>query len=383
MPVNLQQIHWMGSQRAIVSIMHSANYQAMHTYMRFLLLILLALPLHACGQPTAPPYVSDNAIAFKSDDDLGAASNSADRDIFVLDPDSNQVWRLTKNRVPEFSLSWSTSGRRLLYLIDTKGDPSRIGGSQQGDRRIAVMDLQDLSVEYIDLFWARPEGPDIDRDHPWIERVAWSPTDTSTFAAVVRVDRKREEAFGSKTTYSVIVLDQSTRSVRTLAEPRRSPYRLFWSCDGKNVAYTDPSTREPRVFDAATGERIPLPTEKSGSGPDDPIGVYGWTPDGTALLTGERSSTSSFPVFRADLSEQRWTQLAVLDGDITDVQPVSSHVDADTSFTHLAVLKPVGPEGFNDIWMYDTQRETTRRLTDDMRSKAEITPRMAPCTSRP
>ncbi|WP_179862349.1 TolB family protein [Longibacter salinarum] len=340
------------------------------------------MPLQACGQTSAPPDIPEGAIAFKNDPDVGATSSSDEQDIFVLEPDSNRVWRLTNNSVPEFSLSWSPNGRRLLYLIDTKGSPSRIDGSQQGDRRIAVMDLQDLSVEYLDLFWARPEGPDIERDHPWIERVAWSPTDTSTFAAVVRIDRKREGAIVAKTSYSVILLNQSSRSVRTLAEPRLPPYRLFWSCDGTKLAYQDPRSREPRVFNTKTGEQISLPTSKTESSPDNPVGVHGWTPDGTQLLVGDRTSTSTFPVYGAHLSNKSWRQLANLDGDISDVQSVSAEHGASGSSTALAILKPVGPDGYDDIWMYNTQRESYHPITNDRGRKGEITPYIAPCGSR-
>lgn len=115
----------------------------------------------------------------------------------------------------------------------------------------------------------------------WLKPSAWSPDGTQIAALMSRADGASQIAL-------ISVADGSTRVLKSLTD-WRLPRSLTFSPDGSQIAYSFAPESDPRQNDifilAADGSRERIAVEHPAND-----ALFGWTPDGEALLFGSDRS---------------------------------------------------------------------------------------------
>ena len=295
---------------------------------RLILTIVVALSL----TPLMVVVDAQGQIAFSSNRDGHVRNGFPTHEIYVMDADGGNQRRLTNNPASDHSPSWSPDGKRIAFISDRDGHPSRIPGwftaeiyvmdadgsnpqnltnhpaddrepswSPDG-KRIAFMSYRDENNEIyvMDADGAKPRNltnnPDPD-GHPNDEEPSWSPD-----GAHIVFSARREGHFKHNldTTHEIYVMDADGVNEQRLTENRNNDWEPVWSPDGYRIAFMadrkgDAANFNIYVMDADGGNQQNLTNHR------DWDGSPSWSPDGKRIaFVSERDGNTEIYVMDAD-----------------------------------------------------------------------------------
>lgn len=188
---------------------------------------------------TATPQPDSEQIAFVSDED-------GDADIFVMDVDGSDVYRLTSNEVYDGHPAWSPDSYWVAFESD-----------QAGARDIWVMDAFGNGLRALTTDPAADTSP------------AWSP-DGVWIAFVSERDGQRD----------IYVMDRMGGTPRRLTDGSADDYDPAWSPDGVWIAFVSERDGNPEIYTMANDGSNPVRVTDHSARDLDPA----WSPDGSEIV---------------------------------------------------------------------------------------------------
>src|SRR5688572_24128844 len=91
--------------------------------------LLVALLLLLAAEPAGAAFPGENGKIVFVSNRLSADSPEGDEEIYTMDPDGNDVTRLTTNAARDFAPAFSPDGSKIAFVSD-----------RDGNREIFVMD---------------------------------------------------------------------------------------------------------------------------------------------------------------------------------------------------------------------------------------------------
>ena len=299
-----------------------------HSLARLILTIIVALsliPLMVCVDAQA-------RIAFSSNRDGHVRNGFPTAEIYVMDADGKNQRRLTNNPANDHSPSWSPDGKRIAFISDRDGHPSRIPGWFTSE--IYVMNADGSNPQNLtnnphddrSPSWS-PDGKHItfeswrdgngeiyvmDADggnqlnltnnpdpngHPNDAQPSWSPDGAHI---VFRARRKGHVVHNLDTTSEIYVMDADGGNEQRLTENRNNDWNPAWSPDGKRIAFQadrkgDFENFDIYVMDADGGNQQKLTDHRAWDGSPS------WSPNGERIaFRSRRDGNGEIYVMDAD-----------------------------------------------------------------------------------
>ena len=208
-----------------------------------------------------PPAVADEWIVFDSDRDGGY------RGLYVMDPEGENVERLTTEETNDLAGPWSPDGQRIAF--------TRFG--------LTASDIWVMNADGSDQV-NLTDTPQIDEGFP-----AWSP-DGQRLAYTTRSDGDNE----------IYVMNADGSDPVRLTDNPADDFAPTWSPDGSRIAFASDRGNSPGVYDlylmSADGSAVTRLTADAGS-------TYSpaWSPDGARIaFRSDRDGSSDVYLVRTD-----------------------------------------------------------------------------------
>ena len=191
------------------------------------------------GNP--PEFLTDNAAtdeypAWSPDGERIAFSSdrTGDSEIFVMDPNGDNVVQLTNSPREDWQPSWSPDGERIVFA-----------SPRAGNWEIYVMDSDGENVlqltHRLAIDWTPEWSPDG-------TRIAFAAKGEAGEVVVAEESGEVVQAVPGKGTWDVYVMDSNGENVIQLTDHPMSDFEPTWSPDSKYLAFASDRTEPVGVY---------------------------------------------------------------------------------------------------------------------------------------
>lgn len=159
-------------------------------------------------------------------------SGSGNSEIYISNPDGQQLRRMTNSASLEADPAWSPDGRRIVFTSDQMGGP-----------QIYTMDVQGRSMSRV--------RTDVSRN---CSEPTWNPVDSNLIAFTAAVGGE----------FEIAVYSFSAGKSQIVSSGAGDAVHPHWLRDGRHLVYTERTSRYSRlmILDTVTGKSFRLsPTE--------------------------------------------------------------------------------------------------------------------------